>query len=124
MKKILFVINALAFIITLGFYVIIGEYSGLYAQIFLGSIQLGIGLGFFIRWKKRGAAVKRNVWIYWSIVLLYGVLFQMNIDDLQNNNGELIFLEIIPMSIAMYSVFVTYFNIKDTGVSITRIRHV
>ncbi|PKV52803.1 hypothetical protein ATE84_4930 [Aquimarina sp. MAR_2010_214] len=113
-KKIALIINVLAFIITLGYYGIMGEKEGLFAQIFLGGIQLGIGLGFFIQWKKRSAKVKKNVLIYWGIVLLYGVLFQMEINDLhKNSNGELIFLEIIPMCIAAYSVFITCLNIKD-----------
>ncbi|WP_074410344.1 hypothetical protein [Aquimarina megaterium] len=113
-KNIALIINALAFVIALGCYGIMGEKDGLFAQIFLGGIQLGIGLVFFIQWKKRSAMVKKNVLVYWGIVLLYGVLFQMEINDLHmNSNRELIFLEIIPMCIAAYSVFITYLNIKD-----------
>ncbi|MBG6129944.1 hypothetical protein IWQ47_001973 [Aquimarina sp. EL_43] len=113
-KNIVLIINALAFVTTLGCYGIMGEKDGLFAQIFLGGIQLGIGLGFFIQWKKRSAKVKKNVLVYWGIVLLYGVLFQMETNDLHmNSNRELIFLEIIPMCIAAYSVFITYLNIKD-----------
>ena len=113
-KKIVLIINVLVFVITLGCYGIMGEKDGLFAQIFLGSIQLSIGLGFFIQWKKRSTKVKKNVLVYWAIVLLYGVLFQMEINDLHmNSKRELIFLEIIPMCIAAYSVFITYLNIKD-----------
>lgn len=113
MKKILFIINALAFAITLGCYITMGEIGGLYIQIFLGWIQVSIGLGFFIRWKKHSRTIKKNVLAYWGIVLLYGVLFLLVIDKYHvHKDVELIFLTIIPMSIAAYSVCVTYLNIR------------
>lgn len=111
MKKVLFIINALAFVITLGCYITMGEIGGLYIQIFLGWIQVSIGLGFFIRWKKHSKTIKKNVLVYWGMVLLYGALFLLVID--KNHvlkDVELVFLTIIPMGIAAYSVYITYLN--------------
>ncbi|GGX05443.1 hypothetical protein [Aquimarina muelleri] len=113
MKKVLFIINTLAFAITLGCYITMGEIGGLYIQIFLGCIQISIGLGFFIRWKKHSSTIKKNVLVYWSIVLLYSILFLLIIEKSHvYKDVELVFLAIIPMSIAAYSVCITYLNMR------------
>ncbi len=120
MKKILFIINALAFAITLGCYITMGEIGGLYIQIFLGWIQVSIGLGFFIRWEKHSRTIKKNVLTYWSIVLLYGALFLLVVDKIHvHEDVELVFLTIVPMGIAVYSVGITYLNMSSKRVQNT-----
>ncbi len=113
MKKVVFVINVLAFVITLIIYALSSfvtvkyELYALISQIFLGLIQIVIGLGFFIRWKKHNLMVKRGLLIYWGIVIVYYFMSLERVID------DKIFFRIIPMSIAAYFVGITFLNIKN-----------
>ncbi|WP_271769846.1 hypothetical protein [Aquimarina algiphila] len=113
MKKVVFIINILAFAITLighmlsGFGTMKYELYGLISQFCLGVIQIVMGLGFFIRWEKHSLRVRRGLLIYWGIVVAYFFI------GIQGSIDDVILFGVMPMSIAAYFTAITFFNIKN-----------
>lgn len=103
MKKI-YIINKIALIITLVLYVTI--VLGLYAQIVLGTIQVVSALILFFFWKQFSKKTKEQLYIYWTIVIAYGICW---LNDLKSLNEDFVLIfgvMIIPMSIAIYFVHI------------------
>ncbi|WP_027392609.1 hypothetical protein [Aquimarina latercula] len=104
-------INKWSFIITLILYTTI--IGGLLAQMALGVIQVVLGVIILFHWKKLNIKIKRHLLIYWFIVLTYGLLWTTDIFNTWRTNSMvmdpyILFICIIPMLIASYSVYITY----------------
>ncbi|WP_234859514.1 hypothetical protein [Aquimarina aquimarini] len=114
MKKIIFVICVLTLGITVISHTINSLEDGMAAQFCLGVIQIIIALGLFIKWKKHNVLVKRNLKIYWGIVLLYGMShLVIDIAFTSYDLNNVVFWKVIPMSIATYFTVITYLNMKQ-----------
>ncbi|WP_298320323.1 hypothetical protein [uncultured Aquimarina sp.] len=104
-------INKWSFIITLLLYMTV--ILGLLSQILLGFIQVIIAIIIFSKWKQHTYRIRKYLIIYFSIVALYGVFWLLGIAETFNTNSmvmdpSILYLCIIPMSIAAYFVYVTY----------------
>ncbi|MDY8134486.1 hypothetical protein [Aquimarina sp. 2201CG5-10] len=95
-------INKWCFIITLVLYVTI--YLGLIAQFFLGAIQVILALSILISWEKLQLTHKRHLSIYFGIAILYGLLWAT---EIINTDFAIVFMTVVPMSIAGYFVYIT-----------------
>lgn len=102
--KNLYYLNKFVLITTLVFYLTI--FLGLYAQIALGAVQLLSALILFLYWKVFSKKTKKQLYIYWLIVALYGVLCLFDWKNI--NNGFIIILGfiVIPMLIAGYFFYI------------------
>jgi hypothetical protein len=100
----LYNLNKGVLIITLLLYLTI--YYGLYSQIVLGIIQVLSALALFNYWKKFSTQTKKQLFIYWTITILYGCGWQMN--WINSSDTFLVILKIIilPMSIAFYFFYI------------------
>ncbi|MFD2564977.1 hypothetical protein [Aquimarina rubra] len=110
-------INKWSFIITLLLYMTV--ILGLLSQILLGFIQVIIAIIIFSKWKQHTYRIRKYLIIYFSIVALYGVFWLLGIAETFNTNSmvmdpSILYLCIIPMSIAAYFVYVTYQIKKST----------
>jgi len=105
-------INKWSFIITLLLYLTL--IGGLLAQILLGFIQVILAIIVILEWKKHTPKIKSHLISYFTLVTIYGVLWLLGIaETFYNSNSmvldpHIIYLCIIPMSIASYFVYVTY----------------
>ena len=101
MKK-LYQLNKIVLIITAILYLTI--ILGLNAQIVLGVIQLLSALSISLIWNKFNFRHKKHLLIYWTIVIIYGIGWYLNIEI--NDQWWIIVMIIIPMSIATYFVWI------------------
>lgn len=111
--KLIYYINKFFLITTGVLYLTI--ILGLYAQVVLGGIQLISALLIFIYWNKFTEKTKKMIYIYWSSVLVYGSLWLIDWNFL---NDMILFIGgiiLLPMSLAVY-----FFYILD---SIKNIKH-
>lgn len=117
MKTLLLVVNSIFLIVTIITVIISDPFSsgldglgGLIAQFFLGVFQLVVALCFFIKWKKYHRYVRKNLTIYWILVILYGIGSFLYFYRLINISSdlEMIAIHLIPLCMATYLVFVTY----------------
>ncbi|MGV6830846.1 MAG: hypothetical protein ACWA5P_04675 [bacterium] len=110
--KLLYNINKYALVITLVLYLTI--FLGLYAQIVLGIIQVLTSLILILAWKEIDKNLRKQLIIYWSISVLYGLFW--NLDWHQSNNTFLVIssLMVFPMSIAIYFFYILN-SIKKTN---------
>ncbi|WP_405205345.1 hypothetical protein [Aquimarina sp. LLG6339-5] len=104
-------INKWSFIITLILYTTV--IGGLLAQMALGVIQVVLGVIILFHWKKLSTKTKRHLLMYWFIVLTYGLLWATNMFNTWKTSSMvmdpyILFICIIPMLIASYSVYITY----------------
>ncbi|WP_103863658.1 hypothetical protein [Aquimarina sp. I32.4] len=106
--KTIHLINKWSFILTLALYLTI--YLGLIAQIFLGGIQIILASILLFYWKKLDKEQKKHLITYACLVVLYGLL---SLTSISTSDLALLYLVIVPMSIAGYFVYVTY-KIKNT----------
>ncbi len=107
MRK-LYEFNKIILIITALLYLII--ILGLYAQIVLGAIQLLSALSVTFLWHTLDKRSKKHLSIYWLIVSLYGLGWLLQIE--LNNYSWWICIIIIPMTIAIYFVWILS-NLKN-----------
>ena len=103
MKK-LYLINKASLIITLVLYLTL--YLGLYAQIVLGALQVISALIIFLFWKKFSKKTKKQLYIYWSIVIIYGLFWLIEWHITNNAFFIIIGIIVIPMFIAIYFVVI------------------
>ncbi len=96
-------INKWSFIITLLLYVTF--YFGLLAQILLGGTQITMSVVLLIKWKSFSIKLKKHIVAYFFLVALYGLLF---FTDIKNTSFMIIYMTVIPMSIAAYFLYLTY----------------
>lgn len=107
--KTLHYINLMAFIITIGLYASI-EYVmyGMIASFFLGIIQLFLGIILIIYYKNLSIIQQNYLKTYWTVVIL-NITAIFILSELRFNKFYLILVvQIIPMLIATYFVFLTY----------------
>ncbi|NRD20990.1 hypothetical protein HNV08_13115 [Winogradskyella eckloniae] len=105
--KTLYQLNKIVLIITLILYLTL--ILGLYAQVVLGAIQLLSALSITCYWKQLKNDNKKQLLTYWLIVILYGIGWLLEIDL---NDFRWIGITIIPMSIAIYFVWLLN-NVKN-----------
>jgi len=103
----LYRLNKIVLIITLILYLTL--ILGLYAQIVLGAIQILSAIGVTFFWKRFKNQNKKQLILYWIIVILYGIgwLIEINLNDFW-----WLGIIIIPMSIAIYFVWLLN-NLKN-----------
>lgn len=106
--KNLYVFNKAALITTIILYLTI--IFGLYAQIVLGGIQILSALGVSVLWNQLGNQYKKQLLIYWLLVISYAIGWLSRIE--LGGIGWVLGIIIIPMSIAIYFVWLLY-NIKN-----------
>ena len=104
-------INRWSFIITLLLYLTI--IGGLLAQIVLGGIQIILAVIIISKWKKYTSTIKKHLWSYGIITIIYGVSWLLDITKIFETNSmvmdpHIIYLCVVPMSIALYFVYITY----------------
>lgn len=101
--KLIYQINKVVLIITYLLYLTI--FFGLYAQMALGAIQIIYALLLFFYWKKLSNKTKNQLYIYWAIVIVYGLCWLLDWKDF-NDTFYLIFgMMVVPMAIATYFVY-------------------
>ncbi|WCO00987.1 hypothetical protein [Psychroserpens ponticola] len=103
MKK-LYLINKVSLIITFVLYLTI--FLGMYAQMVLGALQIISALILFFFWKQLSKNSKEKLYIYWTIVTIYGLCWLMDWKG-YNEYFTIVFgIMIVPMSIATYFVYI------------------
>ncbi|MDH7444827.1 hypothetical protein [Aquimarina sp. 2201CG14-23] len=105
-------VNKWSFIITLLLYITV--YFGLLAQVLLGLIQIIIALNMLFNWNSFSKKNKIHLGSYFLLVITYGLIL---LTDIGNTSFILIYLTVVPMSIAAYFVYITY-RIKKCQVAI------
>lgn len=101
--KYLYHINKWSLITTLILYLTV--YLGAMAQIFLGGVQVLSAFVLFLFWEQLDFNSKKLMGTYWAVVIVYGFSFLF----IENQvSRSLVFLIIIPMSIAIYFVYILH----------------
>lgn len=101
--KIIHYINGTSFIITLLLYITI--FYGMMAQVFLGVIQIILAIIVFTFWRRMNTLQKKHLIAYTILVILYGLT---STTDVVDTDFGILFLTLVPMSIAGYFVFITH----------------
>lgn len=105
--KIIYIINKIILITTLLLYLTV--YLGLYSQIALGVIQVLSSLALIFFWKRIEEKQRLQLFKYWIVTILYGLIAIPFWDYFDNNTlTAILTFIIIPMSIAIY--FFTILN--------------
>jgi len=103
--KTVYNINKWIFIITCVLYLTF--YLGLLAQIVLGITQLLLALFLLIYWKSFTPNHKTHLLLYWTIILIYGLICLTEVYTFFKPIGSVLFFTLLPMLIAGYFVYVT-----------------
>lgn len=118
MKKVFYIINLAALIITLLAYLTI--FGGMVCQPFLGGIQLVSAFVFSVRWKLLHAQTKKLLRIYWFMVILFGAMTGIGaiieeyfrdaqVNQIIDNDAVLIaWIFVFPMCIAIYFTWTAF----------------
>ncbi len=124
MKQILFIVNALFVIVILGLYgsAFAGVEEdnfilGLAGQFVLGVFQLIVAAVLMVTaFRKQQILLIRLLQVYWGCVLTYFLVsfvwYRSAIGIIDTDFGY-VFIGGIPMSIAIYQVYITYLNMKE-----------
>ena len=102
--KIIYQLNKGVLILTLVLHLTI--ILGLYAQMALGAVQLLTALFLLFRWNLFAQQTKKQLKIYWTLVLLYGSCWFFKWNFL---NDEILIIGgiiLIPISIAGYFLYI------------------
>ena len=102
--KIIYQLNKGVLILTLVLYLTL--ILGLYAQMVLGTIQLLSALFLFLRWNIFSIQTKKQLTIYWVIVILYGTCWLFEWTFINELALLIIGIIIIPLSIAGYFLYI------------------
>lgn len=92
--------------------------GGLLAQILLGFIQVFSALGLLTDWKNLSLQTKKHLFIYGSIIIVYGLLWPFITHE---NDIYILYMTLIPMMIAGYFVYITYLDHKHQLMNKTRL---
>ncbi len=120
--KILYWINKIALIITVFLYVCI-IFPGMYAQFFLGIIQLLTGAFFAFNYKKLSTVIQRKIKKYFTFVIVYFAIFFLG-SQFKNYNEALpviiiCYVFIIPMVVAfLFVIQLNKINSQNEGKNI------
>ena len=108
--KILYNLNKIVIISTVVLYVTL--IFGLYAQIVLGATQVLSALILFLFWKNFNNKTKEQLYIYWTLVIIYGVFWLIDLDAFNETFIIIFGIMVIPMAIAGYFYYIIN-SIKD-----------
>ncbi|MET2985891.1 hypothetical protein [Aureibaculum conchae] len=107
--KTLHYINLAALLITIGLYASIKFVMyGMIASFFLGIIQLFLGIILIVYYQNFSTIHQNYLKTYWAIVILDITAIIIISDFSVNHFYSMIIVQIIPMLIATYFVFLTY----------------
>lgn len=110
--KIIYRINQIVLVTTGVLYLTI--FLGLYAQIALGAVQIVSALILLGFWGELLQKTKKELSIYWIIVIIYGFLWL--IDSPLLDDYFITTVVVIPMAIACYFLYILY-SIKNKNES-------
>jgi hypothetical protein len=104
-------INLIALLITLGLYVTI--FFGMLAQFFLGIIQFFFMIRLTIE-RHKYPDIHKHIMIYWliTIAVLFSIITQVIFDFTLSQSILIGGFLVIPMLLAVYSVYITWLVYK------------
>ncbi|WP_296386269.1 hypothetical protein, partial [Winogradskyella sp.] len=79
---------------------------GLYSQIVLGVIQVLSALVLFTYWKKFSSKTKEQLYIYWSITIIYGLCWLFDWRNFDSSFIIIFGVMVLPMCIAGYFLYI------------------
>jgi len=103
--------NTTVYLIVIAIYLYQPVYGAL-SQIGLGILQLVLAIRLSLDLKEFKPIGRKALRIYWYTVLVWFISFLILIFGLTDEHYVLVFVYIVPMSIGLYFVLVTYLTYK------------